>query len=297
MKFSIVTPSYNKAQFLSETIMSVISQQGDFSIEYIVVDNCSVDGSMEILAEFEKRIADSDFRPGCNGVEFRYFSEPDTGMYDAVNKGFRLATGDIYAYLNADDVYLQGAFQAIACTFSRYTEIDWLKGITSYIDESGNLLQEGACYLYHQPWILQGVYGREAYFIQQDSVFWRGSLWRLAGGIDTRYTRAGDYYLWCRFAEHRLLYSLKLPVSAFRRCHGQLSEEWVAYLRECEKISPARPSLGRRLARAFFAHYDKLPPGLGPLFYRLLFLHHRFKLVELPDGVTPQLKSVAYHVV
>lgn len=296
MKFTIVTPSYNKARFLTRTIESVITQEGDFSIEYLVVDNCSCDGSVEILAGFEKRFAAGEFQLNCRGVSFRWISEQDSGMYDAVNKGFAMATGAIHAYLNADDVYLPGALDAVARTFKLYDQIRWLKGITSYIDEEGTLIEEGLCYLYHRPWIREGIYGREAYFIQQDSVFWRECLWRQAGGIDTRYKRAGDYYLWRAFAAHEPLYSLKLPVSCFRRSKGQLSEDWASYRKECAEMVPESGSFFRRLIRMYFAQHQKIPKALRSQVYWFLFGTQDLNLVELRPSGVPQLKRVGDYV-
>lgn len=294
MKISIVTPSYNGARFLSEAINSVISQQGDFYIEYTIVDNCSSDGSVEILNKYEKNISKGDFDLKCRGVDFQWISEPDSGMYDAVNKGFSMATGDVYAYINTDDFYLPGAFDIIVRTFDKYPHIKWLKGITSYANEFSTLYEHGECYLYHQPWIRAGIYGREAYFIQQDSVFWRSDLWHEAGGFDVEYKLAGDYYLWVRFSQFASLYSLKALISCFRKVEGQLSCHADAYREECAKISSVDYS---RIIRAFFAREKKLPVFMRSTLYRLLFNGHLFNLVELTDAVTPQLRTVRNYVV
>ncbi|HEY4500327.1 MAG TPA: glycosyltransferase, partial [Candidatus Paceibacterota bacterium] len=99
MKFSIVTPVYNGQAHIRETIESVLSQEGDFEIEYFIMDGGSTDATVEIVLEYASR----DKRVSV-------FSEKDSGMYDAVNKGFFKATGDVYAYINSDDVYEPGAF-------------------------------------------------------------------------------------------------------------------------------------------------------------------------------------------
>lgn len=296
MRFSIVTPSWNKARFLAQAIESVISQEGQFSIDYVVVDNCSDDGTLDILAGYQRRVAAGDFSLRCQEVRFSYISQPDSGMYDAVNRGFGLVRGEVCAYLNADDCYLPGAFDAVARTFERYGEIRWLKGVTSYIDEHGNLTEQGRCYLYHRPWIREGIYGREAYFVQQDSVFWRESLWCDAGGIDIRYRRAGDYYLWRAFAALEPLYSLDVPVSCFRRYPGQLSEDHAAYLAECRQIVPEHRSLLRLLVGLYFAHGARLPGALARQLYWFLFHGQNLNLVELRPGNAPQLRQGAFYV-
>ena len=135
VKISIVTPSFNSARHIRETIQSVITQCGDFSIEYFVVDNCSTDGTKEIVEEYQHSLEKGRFQLGCNGVDLNFVSEEDKGMYDAVNKGFANANGDVFAWINADDIYLPGAFAMIAKVFDSYDDIHWVKGITSYITD------------------------------------------------------------------------------------------------------------------------------------------------------------------
>jgi glycosyltransferase involved in cell wall biosynthesis len=293
VKFSIVTPSSNSARFLRETIDSVISQRGDFSIEYTVVDNGSTDGTAAILEEYE-RTASAGSPVHCRGVSFRWLSEKDDGMYDAVNKGFRLATGDVYAWINADDIYLPGAFDGVARTLKQYPRIRWIKGITSYIDETSSVIEWGRCNLYDRRWIASGIYGREAYFIQQDSVFWTPDLWREAGGVDARYRRAGDYDLWIRFSRLAPLHSLNRLVSCFRRSEGQLSGDFRAYIAECDRIVPPDDSPGRRRIRRYFAREDRIPAPLRPVVYRLLFGKQDLAVVELRDGGAPVLRKASY---
>ena len=186
MKISIVTPSFNSARYIRETIQSVLSQQGDFSVEYLIIDNCSTDETREIVEEFQRYLAGNGFPLGCNNIELIFISEPDDGMYDAINKGFEKASGDIHAWLNSDDIYLPGAFATITKVFSLYENIHWVKGITSYISENTtSIWRAGQCFLYAQSCIRKGIYGRDHYFIQQDSVFWRAHMWNRAGALTT----------------------------------------------------------------------------------------------------------------
>src|SRR5438132_1158551 len=95
LKISVVTPSYNQGHFLRETIESVLGQQGDFNLEYIVMDGASSDDTVAILKSYGQRI--------------QWKSEKDNGQTAAINEGFKRATGDVIAWINADDVYLPGA--------------------------------------------------------------------------------------------------------------------------------------------------------------------------------------------
>src|SRR5579859_3783100 len=112
MSFSIVTPSFRNSKWLKLCIASVADQEG-VEFEHIVQDSCSDDGTQDWLPR-DPRV--------------RAFIEKDTGMYDAVNRGFRRAQGDILAYLNCDEQYLPGALPAVRQFFERHPEIDMVFG-------------------------------------------------------------------------------------------------------------------------------------------------------------------------
>ena len=237
MKISIVTPCYNAELYIKDTIESVVRQAGDFEIEYIIKDGGSSDRSIEIAKEYQYRIVNNLYPIQCKAVKIHILTEPDNGMYDAINKGFLRATGDIFAWLNADDIYLDGAFKTIVSVFEKYPEIFWVKGITSYIFEERNLCKYGEFNLYLQEWISLGIYGKVWYFIQQDSVFWRSSLWQYPEGIDSRLKYAGDYSLWIKFSQFYPLFSINAYISCFRVRKGQLSEKSFDYKEEMISIT------------------------------------------------------------
>jgi len=184
LKFSIITPSFNSQRFIKETIQSVVNQKGNFNIEYIIVDSCSTDNTRAIIEKYQRALESDTMPINCIGVTVELISESDFGMYDAIKKGFAHATGDLFAWINSDDIYLQGSFNIIQRTFEKYPQIMWLKGITSYINEESVMFASGKCNLYHQELIKRGLYGTVLYFIQQDSVFWRSDLWHRSGGLE-----------------------------------------------------------------------------------------------------------------
>ncbi len=271
MKFSIVTPAHNAERWIRETIESVLSQRGDFSIEYILCDGGSTDTTPEIIQEYVDKIQHGTIRIACHAVTIRWSSQRDGGMYEAINRGFSTATGDVYAWINADDRYEPEAFHHIQTALEAHPEIRWIKGMTQTIDEHGSVVRPGTCHLYYQDWLRQGLYGQEAYYVEQDSVFWTAALWKEIGAIPPELRFAGDYWLWIQFARLAPLWSLQALVSSFRKRHGQLSRDIARYKTEQHAIRPKRTLLAW-CARLFFgaqARLSALYRPAEPLFARL----------------------------
>ncbi|HYX29549.1 MAG TPA: glycosyltransferase family 2 protein [Pyrinomonadaceae bacterium] len=120
-KISIVTPSFNQGQFLEETICSVLDQNYP-SLEYIVIDGGSTDKSVDVIRKYERRLA-------------HWESEKDRGQVHAINKGLARATGEIFAYINSDDVYLPGAFATVVEYFAKHPSAEWVCGDTQMFGE------------------------------------------------------------------------------------------------------------------------------------------------------------------
>ena len=125
-KISIVTPSFNQVQFIEETIRSVILQNYP-NLEYIIIDGGSTDGSVEIIKKYEKYLT-------------YWVSEPDSGQSEAINKGWKIATGDIIAWLNSDDMYMPYALSTIASMYAANPDKIIFQGSCNNIDIEGNHL-------------------------------------------------------------------------------------------------------------------------------------------------------------
>ncbi|MEZ4858034.1 MAG: glycosyltransferase family 2 protein [Flavobacteriaceae bacterium] len=220
-KISVITPNYNQGAFLEQTLRSVLDQRYP-NLEYIVIDGGSTDDSVTIIKEYQDRLQ-------------YWISEKDNGMYHALNKGFQKATGEIMCWINSDDVLCEGSLQFVAEIFTRHQEISWVQGYPSVIDEKGELLFQRdpvgtKAYFYRYQ------YRKDFSFIQQESTFWRRSLWEQAGEkLDTSFKLAADFELWLRFFTFQTLYCSKRQLAAFRKREGQVSENTKKYIEEADR--------------------------------------------------------------
>ncbi len=182
MKVSIVTPSFNQARYIEATMRSVLRQDYP-SLEYIIVDGGSGDGSVEIIRSHADHLA-------------WWVSEKDAGQTDALNKGFARATGDILAWINSDDTYEPGAVMAAVDYLTKHPETGLVYANTNFIDEKGRVIGRfpAAQTDYHR--LRQGYV-----HIPQQAAFFRADLWRQVGPLDPDFYFAMDYDLWVRLAK------------------------------------------------------------------------------------------------
>ena len=170
MKFTIVTPCLDRHRFLDETIRSVVNQRGDFEIEYIIQDGGSGPEVLEILEKWKNRIDSGVFEPACRSLTFQYFTEPDSGMYDAINKGFAQGTGELLAWINSDDSYFPSAFAAVHQAMTQHEDVDWLIGKAAKYNAPGNVTYvAGHPNCYSRKFINLGYYRNELFNFSCDS--------------------------------------------------------------------------------------------------------------------------------
>lgn len=217
-RITIVTPSFNQGGYLEETIRSVLLQ-GYPELEYIVMDGGSADGSVEVLRRYDRWLAS-------------WSSEPDEGQADALNKGFRRATGSVFAYLNSDDLYAPGALARAARDFARDPAPTWHAYPVRDFSEAGPLeLHVPPVISFRRmpaawtprdadtaallPWVLGRVH------LHQPGVFWSSGSHRAAGGFDAAYHYAFDRKLFMALvaAGHPLRLHGGEPAALFR-IHG-----------------------------------------------------------------------------
>jgi FkbM family methyltransferase len=195
---SIVTPSFEQGRYLERTLYSVLSQ--DYPVlEYVVQDGGSTDETRQVLERFEPALG-------------LWRSASDEGQGDAINRGFRETSGEIMAWLNADDLLLPGALAYVASYFTRHPDVDVVYGNRLLIDEHDRLIGT---------WVLPAHDDEVlalADYVPQESLFWRRAIWDAAGGqVDTTFTFALDWDLLLRFRAVGAKY-VRLPrfLGAFR---------------------------------------------------------------------------------
>jgi glycosyltransferase involved in cell wall biosynthesis len=227
--FTIVTPSYNQGSFLAETIKSVIGQEGDFYIDYILIDGGSTDNSVEIIKHYDMLLQQGEWPIACRGITYRWLSERDKGQTDALMKGFRLAKGDFFAWLNSDDTYLPGALQVIADFFSNRPEIGLVYGDARYCDMAGAII---------------GNFRTEEYdlnklawfnFICQPSAFFLREAFEMAGGLDESLNYSLDYDLWVRIGKLFPCRYLPVTLSLYRLHETSKTIREDTLIKNCEE--------------------------------------------------------------
>jgi len=196
MKISIITPSYNQVEYLEETIKSVISQKGDFEIEYIIMDGGSTDGSIEIIKKYAKLLRES------KRMTFIWKSEQDKGQSDAINNGLKVSTGGIIAYINSDDVYSPNSFKKIISFFNKNKNVGFVYGKCKIINEKGKEIRQIIKW-YRTLIGLRYNYGGLLIenFIPQPATFWRRKVYEDFGGFDVKHHLCMDYEYWCRIGQ------------------------------------------------------------------------------------------------
>ncbi|HTP42251.1 MAG TPA: glycosyltransferase family 2 protein [Nitrospiria bacterium] len=174
---SVVTPSMNQGRFIEETILSVLNQDYP-NVEYVVVDGGSTDGTVDILRKYDGRL--------------RWISEPDRGQADAINKGLKLATGDIVCWLNSDDVFMPNVLSKVAGWFAD-PSIEAIFTPVSVIDERGELL-----FVVRRKFMDFRSLFYGCHIVNQEGIFWRRTVHEMIGYVNPTLQYAMDYDLFLR---------------------------------------------------------------------------------------------------
>jgi glycosyltransferase involved in cell wall biosynthesis len=208
-KISIITPSYNQGAFIEETIQSVLSQ-GYPNLEYIVVDGGSTDNTLAVLRAYQDTLT--------------WISEPDQGQTDAINKGLKMASGEVLAYLNSDDLYLPGALHKVGAFFAENAHADWLTGYCRNVDGDGRTIRR-FIRGYKNFWLSRHTYSSLLVinYIAQPATFWRRRVTDEIGPLNADLYYTMEYEYWLRIGAQHGLHVIKEDLAAFRLHEGSKS--------------------------------------------------------------------------
>ena len=245
-RITIVTPSYNQGRYIRETIESVKNQHYA-NLEHIIIDGGSTDDTLEILNEYS---------------HLKVISEPDNGQGNAINKGFGLATGDIYGFLNSDDSLLPNALTRVAREIDPSKGRQIVMGRCRFIDEKSRYIGiEHPSQTVDHERVLKVWKG---HMIPQPATFWTDKLWKSYGLMDESMVSAWiDYDLFCRFSKHCKFYFIE-QVFANYRLHTQSK---TALMNESDRLDECIKISRRYWGKPWSLLYWKM--GFSLLYYRL----------------------------
>ncbi|EQA47275.1 glycosyltransferase, group 2 domain protein [Leptospira broomii serovar Hurstbridge str. 5399] len=228
---TVVTPSFNQAKYIERTIRSVLSQEGKFYLDYIIMDGGSNDSSIEIIKKIESTVLsgrivasmdgldyylprqDNELSVGCLGISYRWFSEKDKGQANAINKGWLLSKGKILSWLNSDDIYVSGALAAATSAF-RDSNIYFLYGGSLHITADDLVIEPYPS----EPFSRERLF--DYCYISQPSVFIRKDVFDQVGEINEKLAYCMDYEYWIRVSEKYPLNFIS-RILACTRIHGE----------------------------------------------------------------------------
>lgn len=244
-RITVVTPSFNQGRFIEETILSVLNQDYP-NVEHFIIDGGSIDDTLQVLDRYRDRLA-------------LVISESDTGQGNAINKGFRRATGEILTWLNSDDMLAPGALAAVAMAFAT-NSADLISGICT-LHENGQVIGHHLTACPDGPLPLDELLDLEGAwlvgeFFYQPEVFFSRALWERAGSyVEESLYYSLDYDLWVRFAEvGGMLHAVGRPLALYRVHPEQKTYggKFLAELEACRRAHVARigrnPTFRRRKA-------------------------------------------------
>ena len=256
MKITVVIPSYQQAAYLPATLASVCAQDHP-DVEILVFDGGSTDGSADILRGWPAP---------ADGKTLRWVSQKDGGQADAVNLGLRAGTGDVFAYLNSDDVYYPGALRAVAAHFQTHPNFLALYGRAHHLHADGSVMEAYPT----EPWNYDRLL--DTCFLCQPATFWRREVVERFGVFDDALRFALDYEYWLRVGRTVPFHYLDTHVLAGSRLH------------EDTKTLSQRVLVHRELARTV----QKYAPRPEPVLRWIKHLaHHQADQTESADPADP----------
>ena len=265
---TIITPSLNQGQFIERAIKSVLAQEGNFYIDYIIADGGSTDQSVEIIKKYGQLLKAKKYPIKCRGIDFKWWSRKDKGQSNALNQGFKIARGDILGWINCDDYYEPGTFAFIFKKFEENPDVNLIYG------DSYSIIQpnpEKNIMKFKQVDFDELL--NTAYALNQPSVFFTKRIVGKVGLLDENLHYAMDFDLWLRISRvSKILYVPRVfaTYELWSGCKGvrdkkKFGPETRKVCRRYDKNFLSQRSVSMFLAQFRFARYLKIKT---PKFYQ-----------------------------
>ncbi len=277
--FSIVTATINQGHLIGETIESVISQKGDFSIEYVVMDGLSTDNTLKVLQKYKEQLDNGTYPIQCNRVVLRFKSEKDSGQSNAMNKAIALTTGEIIGEISSDDYYLPGAFDAAMRFLREHSDTNLVYGdcLKIYNDERKPTF-EPKPRPHETFW---SILNRGSFsFAMQASFFKKRILDEIGGFFDENLHYCPDLDFFLRVFRHGTGHYIPFPMAVFRIWEGSKTgahpERFAAERKTVAKrfggnIIPSQSIYALRDKLSFLDYAKKNSPGTYAILKRLFY--------------------------
>lgn len=180
IKFSIITVCYNSIRTIEETFLSILEQTYSELFEYVVVDGGSSDGTVELIRKYEEKFEQRK-------ISFKWVSERDNGIYNAMNKGIQMATGEYVGILNSDDTYTKCALSEISSAIKQFADVDVYHGLMRFIHDGKVNMIRGMSDIR----LNEGMFEHPTCFVKKE-------IYNLCGGFNEKYKYIADYELMLR---------------------------------------------------------------------------------------------------
>lgn len=279
LKITVITPSYNQAQYLEQTILSVIGQEYP-NLEYIIMDGGSTDNSVDIIKKHEHHLT-------------YWQSQKDNGQGAAINAGFAMATGDILCWLNSDDMFMPGALLKIAKLFSNINKPTILFGNCLHFNEHNSRTRGSDVVKSHKELKLE-----LCDYIIQPSTFWNRSAWEQTGKINELFHYTFDWEWFIRAKKLGVTFSPINDYLSLYRIHEAHKSGSGGDKRNLELAEIYRMYSGEKLKKAFirFKKYDKYNWIHNLIYvanlYDYKFLQRIIKLLLLPSISLEEFRNI-----
>jgi glycosyltransferase involved in cell wall biosynthesis len=261
--FTIVTPSFNQGDFIEETIKSILDQEGSFTIEHIIADAGSKDETVKIIKKYARALERGTYPIKCKGVSMVWWSKPDKGQSDALNQGFRLAKGEIVAWLNSDDVYQPGALKAAQQAMKAHPKAGLVYSDHMEIDGKSRELRRLELPDFDFGYVANGN------IVSQPASFMRKAALDKVGLLNPDYHYAMDYDLWMRIAKKYEVIHVPGYWAGFR-LHDDSKTVALASKFYKEERAVSRENGGRFFSRIYLHRLSERRPFLARIVGKLV---------------------------